>query len=56
MSENFIRHFVAAIGTIIAGLIYWAGYVGGQHGWWWAGFGVLVVYIIVYQTITAGGK
>ena len=54
MSENFIRHFVAAIITVACGLIYWAGYVGGQHGWWWASLAVAGVYFIIYNLITAG--
>lgn len=55
MTDNFIRHFVAIVGTLIAGLIYFAGYVVGQHGWWWAGISLIGVYLIVYNIITAGG-
>ena len=55
MTENFIRHFVAFVGTLIAGLIYFAGYVAGLHGWWWAGVSVAAVYVILYNLITAGG-
>ena len=55
MTDQFIRHFVAAVGTLIAGLIYFAGYVAGGMEWWWAGFSVLVVYLILYSLITAGG-
>ena len=55
MTDTFIRHFVAAVGTLIAALIYFAGYRAGTHGWWWAGISVAVVYWIVYTLINAGG-
>lgn len=55
MTDQFVRHFVAAVATIMAGLIYFAGYVGGQNNWWWAGFAVIGVYLIFYNMITAGG-
>ncbi|MEK7623742.1 MAG: hypothetical protein AAB408_03690 [Patescibacteria group bacterium] len=55
MTDTFIRHFVAAIGTIIAGIIYFAGYVSGTRGWWLAGVAVFGVYFILYKLITAGG-
>ena len=55
MTDNFIRHLVSIAGTLIGALIYFAGYVGGQHGWWWAGAGVLSIYLIVHKMITAGG-
>ena len=55
MSDQFIRHFIALIGTLIALVIFWAGFVSGGHGWWWAFFGVLFMYIIVYKLVDAGG-
>ena len=55
MTENFVRHLVAFIGTLCAALIYLAGYIGGSHGWWWAIISVAGVYAIVYKLITAGG-
>jgi hypothetical protein len=54
MTDNFIRHFVAAVGSIIAGLIFYAGYVSGTHGWWLAGISIAVFYAILYNLITAG--
>lgn len=56
MTEAFIRHFVAAIGTLLAFVVYYAGYVAGGHSWWWAMLGVLVAYPIVYATINAEHK
>jgi hypothetical protein len=49
MSENLIRHFIAFIGTLVCGIIYWAGYVGGATGMWWPVFGIIVIYFIVYK-------
>ena len=54
MTESFIRHFVAAMGTLLVGIAYYAGYVAGGHGWSWAILGVLIVYPIVYGIVNAG--
>lgn len=55
MSETFIRHFVAAVGTLIALCIFYAGYVAGEHAWMWAIAVVILVYPIVYAIIHADG-
>ena len=55
MTDAFIRHFVAAVATLIAALIFFAGYVSGTHGWWFAGIMVVGMYFIAYHLITAGG-
>ncbi|MBP9694953.1 MAG: hypothetical protein KBD73_00855 [Candidatus Magasanikbacteria bacterium] len=55
MTDEFVRHLVAAIATIISAVIFYAGYVSGTHGWWLAGIMVVGMYIIVYNLITAGG-
>ncbi len=54
MTDNFIRHFVAFVGLLICGLIYWAGYVAGVNGWPWAGLTLIIVYPIIYSLINAG--
>jgi len=51
MSEGFIRHLVSFIAVIIALIIFYAGYVMGVSGWWWAGIATLLVYGIVYKLI-----
>jgi len=51
MSDNFIRHVVAFIATIIGLFIYYAGYLSGQNGWWWTGFGLVIIYGGVYKII-----
>jgi membrane protein YdbS with pleckstrin-like domain len=51
MTETFMRHFIAVMGTLIALAIFLGGYFSGKNGWWWAGFGVAVVYIIVYKLV-----
>ncbi len=55
MSDAFIRHFIALIGVLIAGAIYFAGYVSGANGWWVTSFTIIFVYFIVYKLVDAGG-
>ncbi len=54
MSETFMRHFIAAIGMIICGLAYAAGYFAGQNGWWLAAITVVAVYPIIYSLLGGG--
>lgn len=46
-----MKHLVAFIGLFVSGIIYWAGYVGGQNGVWWAAFGLIFVYVAIYKLI-----
>ncbi len=51
MNDNIARHIVAALATVVTALAFFAGYVSGGHGWWWAVLAVLIVYGIVYKVI-----
>jgi len=51
MTETFMRHFLAVISTLITLAIFLGGYFSAKNGWWWAGFGVIVVYGIVYKLV-----
>lgn len=51
MSENFMRHFIAFVGSLVCLVIYWAGYIGGVNGIWWPVFGILVIYAIIYKLV-----
>ncbi len=53
MSDTFIRHLVALAGTLVAILIYWAGYGSALRGWWWTILGVAIVYYALYHLIEA---
>ncbi len=53
MSDNFIRHFVATCGTLVAIILYWIGYEAGMRGWWWTALTVVAVYIFLYKLIEA---
>lgn len=53
MSDGALRHLIAFIGVLIAGVIFWAGYMAGQFGWWWSGILVIAVYFIVYKLVNA---
>jgi len=51
MSENLMRHFIALVGSLVCVIVYWAGYVGGQNGMWWAVFGIIIIYAIIYKLV-----
>ena len=51
MSDKFIRHLIAFIGTFVCLMAFWAGYQSGQEGWWWAGFAVVGIYMVLYKLI-----
>lgn len=51
MSENFIRHMIAFFGTFVGASAWLSGYVSGIRGWWWTVFGVIVIYIALYNMI-----
>lgn len=51
MTDGFIRHLIAFIGLLIAILIFWSAYIAGANGWWWAAFGILIIYPIVYGLV-----
>ncbi len=53
MSENAIRHIIALCGTLVGVLIYISGYVSGIERWWWTAFGLIILYIIIYQLVEA---
>jgi len=55
MSDAFIRHLIAVIGVLIAGAIYFVGYVSGVNGWWATGLSIIFIYMIVYKLVDAGG-
>lgn len=53
MGDTFIRHFIALIGLLIAGAIYFTGYISGGLGWWWTAIGLIAVYFIIYILVEA---
>ena len=53
MSEGFIRNLISFIGMLIAIAVFYAGYIAGTEGLWWAGLGSIFVYFIVYKLIEA---
>lgn len=53
MTDNLARHLVAALATAITALAFYAGYISGGYGWWWAVFAVFIVYGAVYKIIDA---
>ncbi|HOX60817.1 MAG TPA: hypothetical protein PLV72_02295 [Candidatus Magasanikbacteria bacterium] len=53
MTDKFIRHFIAFMGLLAFGLVYWAGYSAGQREWWWATILVPLIYYIIYKLVDA---
>lgn len=51
MSDNFIRHLVSLIVTIVFGLVWVVGYFSHINGWWWTVVGIIIIYIIIYKLI-----
>ena len=51
MSDNFIRHFVSIVITLVVGIAWVAGYFSSANGWWWTVFGIAAVYALVYKLI-----
>lgn len=53
MTDKFIRHFIAFMGLLAFGIVYWAGYSAGQREWWWAAILVPAIYYIIYKLVDA---
>lgn len=53
MSETVIRHIIAVCGTLVALLIYWAGFSAGRQGWWWTVFGMVFIYLVIFKLVNA---
>ncbi|KKQ41005.1 MAG: hypothetical protein US58_C0007G0016 [Candidatus Magasanikbacteria bacterium GW2011_GWA2_37_8] len=51
MGDNIIRHLVALAATIICLLSFYAGYIAGPRGWWWAAFSALIIYGGIYKLV-----
>lgn len=51
MGENLIRHLVALSATLVCALAFYAGYISGIRGWWWAVFSVAIIYGGVYRLV-----
>jgi len=54
MTDKFMRHFIAFCGTVVFLLAFVAGYYSGQFGWWWVGFGLIIIYLAFYRFIDPG--
>lgn len=51
MSDNTLRHIIAACGTLVCLLAFWAGYQSGQAGWWWNVFPIIIIYIAIIKLV-----
>lgn len=51
MSDNIIRHLIAALAVVICLFAYYAGWISGRFGWWWTVFGLLIIYGGVYRIV-----
>jgi hypothetical protein len=48
MSEQFVRHFAAFIGTLLIFLAWLGGYISAGNGWWWTAIGAGFFYWFIY--------
>ncbi len=51
MSENFIRHLISVIGTLITLFAYMAGYISGGLKWWWTSIILIGIYVAIYKLV-----
>lgn len=51
MNETFVRHAISLMGTLVAFLAYFSGYVSAGRGWWWTAIGVFVIYAILFRLL-----
>lgn len=55
MSDSLLRHLIAMAGTLVVLLAYFSGYWSGGRGWWWTGFGLIIIYVALYKFVSTGG-
>jgi len=55
MNDNFIRHLVSLLAVLLCLVVYVAGYISGVHSWWWTALGLIVIYVITFKIVDAGG-
>ena len=53
MSDNLLRHVIAATATLVAFLAYVAGYTSAGFGWWWTVISVGIIYVALYKIVDA---
>lgn len=51
MSDKVLYILTSIIVTLLVAVIFGAGYLAGDLGWWWAGLGVILVYFITGKLI-----
>lgn len=53
MSDSILRVVISTIGTLLVALAFAAGYISGGRGWWWAAFGIVFIYLIIFRLVDA---
>jgi hypothetical protein len=51
MSEGALRHTIAICAALLCFVCYYAGYVSGVQGWWFTGFGAIILYFVMLKII-----
>ena len=51
MTDNFIRHLIATIGTVCLLVVYIGGYMSAARGWWWTAFAIIFLYLAIYKLV-----
>lgn len=46
-----MAHIISFMGMLAALLCWLGGYFSGARGWWFTAFGVIAVYVAIYQML-----
>lgn len=53
MTDEFMKHFISFLVTLLGLVIYIVGYSSGRQGWWFTVLGLVVLYFLVLKLIDA---
>lgn len=51
MTDGFIRHLIAFLGTLVCMIVYAIAYYSGANGWWFTLVSLIIVYPIIYTLV-----
>jgi hypothetical protein len=51
MGDNFLRHLISFLISVVLILVWTAGYISGLREWWFLVFGFVILYPLIYKLI-----
>lgn len=51
MTDNAIRHLIAALGTLATIIVYVIAYYSGVQGWWFTIVTLIGVYAMIFKLV-----